>query len=75
MQSLRRFPTAREASGFHVAHLLEATTLPQASSAAVTIITEVVGLLIQGRLPSALAQALTLSPLTALIKKDGGPSP
>jgi hypothetical protein len=51
------------------------TTLPQVNSSAITNITEVVGLLIQGRLPSALAQALTLSPLTALIKKDGGLRP
>ncbi len=79
MQALRRFPrgTACGISGLHVAHLLEATTttLPQVNSAAISTITGVVGLLIQGKLPPALAPALTLSPLTALLKKDGGLRP
>jgi hypothetical protein len=79
MQALRRFPreTACGASGLHVAHLLEATktTFPHINSAVVAGITRLVGLLIKGKLPAALASSLTLSPLTALLKKDGGLRP
>jgi hypothetical protein len=79
MQALRRFPrgTACGASGLHVAHLLESTTTrsPQLNGPAVHGIVMVVGLLIEGKLPPALAPALTLSPLTALLKRGGGLRP
>ncbi len=54
----------RGASGLQVAHLLEATTTrsPQLNGSAVHGIVMVVGLLIDGKLPAALAPALTPPP-------------